>query len=121
MNFNIKGRQYNVRYLVEQFVVEYNQAVREDRRLHCRWLPDVNEIPAKFFNEDSTMWVYFVKSWKAKGLNENQLNALKPVAGLNKTFAIQLVQKHLDSISFSLDHKIAGCAYLASLMFEELQ
>lgn len=117
-NFTIQDRQYTPRSLVDQFLSHYREAVREDRRLHCRWLPTQKEIPAEFFDEDSTTWGFFITSWSKKGLNPNQKAALVPHVGINKDIAIQLIQKHLDDITFEKSHKIAGCAYLASILFQ---
>jgi len=121
LNFKIQDRAYTPRSLVEQFVVYYNLALKEERRLHCRWLPNEHEIPPMFFDENETMWVYFVTCWYEKGLNDNQKAALRPRVGINKVDAMFLIQKHLDTVTFEKQHCIAGCAYLSNILFEDLR
>lgn len=78
------------------------------------FLPAMRDIPREFWN-DSNKWASLVQSWFFNGIKE------WPIAkeGINFKMAVAHIRSILVSFEPKHEHKIAGCAYLASLWLDE--
>lgn len=78
------------------------------------FLPPMDSIPKEFFNEVNP-WNRWISQWFFNGLKEYAI----AVDGINFKQAHAHLKVILGSFEPKHEHKIAGCAYLASLWFVE--
>lgn len=76
------------------------------------FLPATSRIPKEFFN-DNNPWNRWVSNWFFGGLKEYAV----AVDGVNFKQAHAHIKVILGSFEPEHEHKIAGCAYLASMWF----
>lgn len=78
------------------------------------FLPAMHSIPKEFFN-DRNPWSQLVSGWFFRGVKE------WPIAkeGINFKMAAAHIRVALASWEPKHEHKMAGCAYLASLWLDE--
>ncbi|WP_435952694.1 hypothetical protein [Dryocola sp. BD626] len=78
------------------------------------YLPPAHKIPKEFFS-DSNKWSRYIQGWFYGGLKES------PIAkdGVNFKDAAAHISVILASFEPKHEHKIAGCAYLASQWFKD--
>jgi len=79
-------------------------------------LPPMSEIPDQFKKWDGNRWRDLASKWFFKGLGDVDLN---PKPGVDADTALRAVGACLRSWEPKHEHKMAGCAYLLSLWFEE--
>lgn len=78
------------------------------------FLPAAKDIPEQFW-KTSDKWSAYISSWFFNGLSEWPI--AKP--GINFKIATAHIRTIITSYEPKHEHKIAGCAYLASLWFDE--
>lgn len=78
----------------------------------AEFLPAMGSIPKEFF-ENSNPWNQWVSKWFFNGLKEYVV----AVEGVNFKDAHAHIKVILGSFEPKHEHKIAGCAYLASMWF----
>lgn len=83
-------------------------------------LPKWEEIPEDFRNErgEAKKWVKILGDWFFAGI---KLTNVVMKNDIEKKFAIRHIGCVMHSWEPKHEHKIAGCAYLLSLWFEELE
>lgn len=80
-------------------------------------LPPMAEIPEEF-KRSNTKWNKVVNDWIFSGLYDCKWT---PKEGINSSEALRHVQSILVSFDPKHEHKEAGCAYLLSCFFEEVE
>lgn len=80
----------------------------------AQFLPAMGSIPKEFF-KDSNPWNKWISKWFFNGLKEFAV----AVEGVNFKDAHAHIKVILASFEPKHEHKIAGCAYLASMWFVE--
>lgn len=89
---------------------------------NIKHLPKWETIPDKYKNLNGlTCWNKFVSDWFFGGLKKEDIDALKPKEGIDKTKALSAIKSILCSFEPKQEHKEAGTAYLMSEWFEEKQ
>lgn len=78
----------------------------------AEFLPAMKDIPEEFF-KDSNPWNKWISKWFYNGLE----NYAVAVDGVNFKDAHKHIKVILASFEPKHEHKIAGCAYLASQWF----
>lgn len=78
------------------------------------WLPAVQNIPREFWI-DSNKWASLMNSWFFNGIKEWPITK----EGIDFKSATAHIRTIMASFDPKHEHKIAGCAYLASLWFDE--
>lgn len=78
----------------------------------AEFLPAMGSIPKEFF-KDSNPWNQWISKWFFSGLKEYAV----AVNGVNFKQAHAHINVILGSFEPKHEHKIAGCAYLASMWF----
>lgn len=81
-------------------------------------LPPYEEIPEEFKRMSSrNKWVSMVEDWFYYGLKNLQL---KPKEGVDINKAMKHIKAIMGSFEPKHEHKMAGCAYLLSLWFDDV-
>jgi hypothetical protein len=80
-------------------------------------LPPLNEIPEEF-KRGRTKWNDIVSTWFFRGLKNIKC---KPKEGIDEKAALQHVRAIMASWEPKHEHKEAGCAYLLSEWFEDIE
>lgn len=78
-------------------------------------LPGMGEIPEEHSSLQSK-WCDFISDWFYYGLSDL---SLRPRQGIDGQQAIRHIKAIIGSFEPKHEHKIAGCAYLMSLWFED--
>jgi hypothetical protein len=81
-------------------------------------LPPYTEIPQEFHMGSRGKWNRFVSDWFFCGLKDLKVT---PKAGIDQGKALRHIKAIMASWEPQHEHKEAGCAYLASLWFEDVQ
>jgi hypothetical protein len=85
---------------------------------HEELLPKWEDIPENFRNmNDRSKWAQLVSDWFYYGLSKLEG---KTKEGIDSTMAIRHIKAILGDWGPKHEHKMAGCAYLLSLWFEEI-
>lgn len=80
----------------------------------AEFLPAMGDIPKEFHHRDN-QWNKFICNWFYNGLKEWPV----AVEGVSSKQAVAHIKVILGSFEPKHEHKITGCAYLASLWFKE--
>lgn len=80
-------------------------------------LPSMKDIPEEF-KEGNTKWNKVIEDWFFNGLNDCKW---KPKKGINTKDAVRHIAAILISYDPRHEHKMAGCAYLLSQFFDDVQ
>lgn len=80
-------------------------------------LPPIDDIP-KEFHEGNTKWNKVVNDWFFNGLKKCKWT---PKEGIDTQEAIKHIAAIMGSFEPKHEHKIAGCAYLLSEFFENVE
>jgi hypothetical protein len=82
-------------------------------------LPPYSDIPEEFQNMNNrTKWNKLISDWFYVGLNSLDL---KPKESIDVNGAIRHIKAILASWEPKHEHKMAGCAYLMSLWFDDVK
>lgn len=81
-------------------------------------LPPMQDIPNDFGILKDNKWSKFISDWFFCGV---EVLSLAPKEGVDTTKAIRHIRAILSSFEPKHEHKEAGCAYLMSLWFDDVQ
>jgi hypothetical protein len=85
----------------------------------AKLLPKYEDIPKEYKNmNDTTKWNKLVLDWFYCGLKSLKL---KPKVGVDTNKAMAHIKAIMASWEPKHEHKIAGCAYLLSQWFDDVQ
>lgn len=80
-------------------------------------LPKMEDIPEEF-KKENTKWNKVVSDWFYNGL---KVSKWSPKEGVDLNEAVRHIQAILGSFEPKHEHKMAGCAYLLSEFFDDIQ
>jgi len=81
-------------------------------------LPPMKDIPEEFGIGKRNKWSQFISDWFFCGIKELKL---VPKEGVDPVKAIRHIRAIMSSFEPKHEHKKAGCAYLMSLWFDDIQ
>ena len=81
-------------------------------------LPPMQDIPDEFGICKKNKWSEFISDWVFRGIKELRL---APKDGVDPEKAIRHIRAIMSSFEPKHEHKEAGCAYLMSIWFDDLQ
>ena len=81
-------------------------------------LPPMEDIPEEFKRYRGSNWNKLVGEWFFAGIDSKVFIAKD---GINKQLALRHLGTCMSSWNPMHEHKVAGCAYLMSLWFEEVK
>lgn len=82
-------------------------------------LPPMSEIPQEFHAfRGNSKWLKVVNDWFYHGLKNI---VWKPKDGISQPMAVAHIRVCMGSFEPQHEHKVAGCAYLLSLWFDDVK
>jgi len=81
-------------------------------------LPPMQDIPSEFGIMKPNKWSRFISDWFFCGIEDVKL---APKDGVDPVRAIRHIKAIMSSFEPKHEHKEAGCAYLMSLWFDDVQ